>query len=98
MFATRFKSSHDYYKIDLDNPAPGLREDLRLIRTAEKMGFVPKEGHNFDSPLSFTNPKTDMVIWHSGIGVNSWTCAILENGGYHSHRYFPTLLEALEAS
>ena len=100
MFKTRFKTEYDYYQIDLDKLDPhqtGGREDLRCIRTAEKMGFVPEEGRGFGDTVSFKNPKTNATIWYSGYNHRTpWVCATLENGAWTNHRHYATLLEALE--
>ena len=105
-FKTHFQTYYDYYHIDLDQLDPkqdnkrpgGGREDLLWIRLAEKMGFVPEEGHGFADTIKFLNPKTNATIWYSGYDHRTpWVCATLENGGWINHRHYATLLEALEA-
>jgi hypothetical protein len=98
MFKTaHFQFHYDHYQIDLDNPAPSLREDLRFIRLAEKLGWIIKEGRSFAEPIQFmfhrNPPLNRLSVWSTWKG---WACAELDNGGYINHRYYGNLKDALE--
>jgi len=98
MFQTKnYQYHYEHYKIDLDNPAPSLREDLRLIRFAEKLGWVVKEGCSFADPVQFTfnrNPPLNRLsVWRTERG---WACAEQDNGFWTNHRYYDDLRQALE--
>jgi hypothetical protein len=90
----KFDPKH-YPSIDFDNPGTKIRDDLRLVRTAEKMGYVVEE-QRLGDPLLFrlhrNPPELRRVIWFCDKG---WACAELDNGCHVNHRYYPELLEAL---
>jgi hypothetical protein len=69
-----------------------------MIQTAENMGFVVRKPHRSGDPHSFENPKTNVVIWECVHDCKMrWAAATLEDNHYRRHRYYDTLIEALEA-
>lgn len=89
-FKTKFQEYYDFYRINLNSPRRGLREDIKHIPLALDNGWEVVEGRYFGDCNHFK--KGNKVIWFCRRG---WAVADLIDNLYTDHRYYPHLDEVL---
>jgi len=74
-----------------------MRQDIKLLDVASKMGFACIKGRAIGIPYKFK--KEDINIWECIQGHKiMWCHALHENGWYKQHTYFDNLIDALNKS